>query len=68
MESPELWLTNGFKLLGEIISQSKQKNVTQIVVVCGDHDFQKSQLLEKLNLSVASKMVYTFSDLVLGFS
>ena len=55
VESPDLWLTIGSKLLNEIISQAKQKNATQVLAVCGEHDSWKSQLLEKLNLSVASR-------------
>jgi hypothetical protein len=55
VEAPDLWINIGSKLLDEIVFEAKQKNVTQILVVCGDHDFQKSQLLEKLNSSVASR-------------
>ena len=55
VESPDLWMAVGIKLLNEIISIAKQKGVVQIVVVCGDHDLQKSQLLEKFNLNVASR-------------
>ncbi len=55
VESSELWLTVGLSLLTEIIFQAKSKGVSQIVVVCGDHDLKKLELLEKTNLSAASK-------------
>jgi len=55
VESPDLWPTVGSQLLNEVTSTAKQKGVIQIVVVCGDHDFQKVQLLEKLGLGVASR-------------
>ncbi len=55
VKSPDLWQDVGRKLLDEIIYQAKQRNVKQIVVVCGDHDFKKAGLLEKYNLSIASR-------------
>ena len=55
VKSSDLWLSVGLKLLNEIMSQAKLKGAKQVLVVCGNHDLKKSQLLEKLNLSVASK-------------
>jgi hypothetical protein len=55
VKSPTLWLSVGLHLLNEIISQAKARGVAQILVVCGSHDLAKLQLLEKLDLSCASK-------------
>jgi len=55
VKNPDLWLSVGLQLLSEIISQAKQRGLAQILVVCGNHDLEKSQLLEKLDLSCASK-------------
>lgn len=54
VKSSDLWLSVGLKLLNEITSQAKLKGAKQVLVVYGNHDLKKSQLLEKLNLSVAS--------------
>jgi broad specificity phosphatase PhoE len=51
----DLWMSIGAELLGEIKSESKIKGAKQVLVVCGDFDSAKYQLLEKLNLSVASR-------------
>jgi len=50
-----LWQDIGGKLLDEVIFEAKHRKVTQIVVVCGDHDYKKANLLEKYNLLVASR-------------
>jgi hypothetical protein len=52
---PNLWMSVGLKLLQEAMAKSELKGVKQVLVVCGDHDLQKSQLLEKINLTVASR-------------
>ncbi|MBU6140727.1 MAG: hypothetical protein KGP29_04115 [Proteobacteria bacterium] len=55
VKSPNLWLSTGLELLNEITSRAKSKGAKQILLVCGNHDLEKSQLLEKAKLSVASK-------------
>lgn len=55
VRSVELWTSVGVELLGEIKSEAKVKGAQQVLVVCGDFDSAKYQLLEKLNLSVASR-------------
>jgi hypothetical protein len=55
VRSADLWMNIGAELLGEIKSESKIKGAKQVLVVCGDFDSAKYQLLEKLNLSVASR-------------
>ena len=55
VKSADLWRSVGTDLLNEIKSETKAKGAKQIVVVCGDFDSEKYQLLEKLNLKVASR-------------
>ncbi len=54
VEDSNLWQSTGKELLKEIISLSKGKNAKQILVVCGDHDLQKRNLLDDMNLSITS--------------
>ena len=55
VKSADLWMSVGLQLLSEIKSQAKEKGAKQVLVVCGDFDSAKYQLLKKMNLSVASK-------------
>ena len=55
VKSPDLWMKVGMELLNEVKEKSKIKGAKQVLVVCGDFDSAKYQLLEKLNLNVASR-------------
>ena len=55
VKSPDLWMSVGMELLNELKLEAKIKGVKQVLVVCGDCDSAKYQLLEKANLSIASK-------------
>ncbi len=55
VKSPDLWQTVGRDLVVKCIKIAKEKNAKQVLIVCGDHDLQKSKLLEELNLQVASR-------------
>jgi broad specificity phosphatase PhoE len=55
VKSPDLWMSVGMELLNELKAAAKTKGAQQVLVVCGDFDSAKYQLLEKLNLSAASK-------------
>ena len=49
------WHHVGVALLNQIKAQARQKNVAQIVVVCGSHDRNKRSFLQKYGLSSASE-------------
>lgn len=49
------WENIGRLLLERIKALALQKNVTQLVIVSGAHDFEKKKFLEKNNLNVASE-------------
>lgn len=55
VQSEDLWMSVGAELLAELKLEAKAKGALQVLVVCGDFDSAKSKLLEKLNLSVASR-------------
>lgn len=59
VSSPSLWKNQGKKLLQEIILQAKSFQVKQILVVCGNHDKEKSEILKELNLQIASNWFTT---------
>lgn len=50
-----LWPAVGGRLISEINSISRKKNVVQLLVTCGAHDQSKKQFLDELGLSVASE-------------
>lgn len=55
VKSKNLWMSVGLELLNHAITNSKLKGAKQVLVVCGNHDLEKFQLLEKLNLNITSK-------------
>jgi hypothetical protein len=55
VKSPELWIDIGKELLEKCIEIAKNKGAGQVLVVCGDQDILKYQLLESLNLTIASR-------------
>jgi len=48
------WFDQGQILLDEIIKIAKSREVKQILVVCGNHDKNKTEFLKKNNLTIAS--------------
>ncbi len=44
----------GKALLDECQKIAKEMGAVQVLVVCGDHDQQKSRLLKDLNMKIAS--------------
>lgn len=55
VSNEHLWTTIGKELLRECINIGKIKGATQILVVCGNHDTPKQNLLDGFNLFVVSK-------------
>ena len=55
VKSTDSWTTIGKELLEEAISVGKQKGAKQILIVCGNHDKQKQNLLKQMNLNTVSK-------------
>jgi GNAT superfamily N-acetyltransferase len=51
---PAEWQTAGRALLAEASSLLEARGAAQIVVVCGNHDRPKTELLEAAGLSIAS--------------
>lgn len=49
-----LWWSTGAALLTEISSALKSRGGAQIVVVCGDRDLAKAELLRRTGLTIAS--------------
>lgn len=49
-----LWLTTGKELLDKCQKKAKSMGVKQILVVCGNHDQEKSLFLKSQNLNIAS--------------
>jgi hypothetical protein len=49
-----LWMIIGKALLDECQKIAKEMGAVQVLVVCGDHDQQKSRLLKDLNMKIAS--------------
>lgn len=52
---PGQWPTLGRALLDEVIRRVKERDVVQIVVVCGQRDAAKRSMLEDAGLPVASE-------------
>ncbi|WP_193171868.1 N-acetyltransferase [Nisaea nitritireducens] len=52
--SPDLWLVAGRPLLAETRRRVRERGAVQIVVVCGDRDIAKAELLRREKLSIAS--------------
>ena len=55
VKSENLWQSVGAKLIKDIKAAAKVKGATQIVVVCGAHDYPKRKFLSEQNLQVASE-------------
>ena len=55
VSKPSLWMTHGKLLIDEVVKQSKQQDVKQILVVSGNHDRAKNKFLSSLNLNVMSR-------------
>ncbi len=53
--SENLWQSVGAKLIEETKVAAKAKGATQILVVCGAHDYPKRKFLSGQNLSIASE-------------
>lgn len=53
--SENLWQSVGHELIEETKAIAKVKGATQIVVVCGAHDYSKRKFLSEQNLQVASE-------------
>lgn len=49
------WESVGAGLIEEIKAAARAKGATQILVVCGAHDYQKRKFLRQQNLSIASE-------------
>ena len=59
VKSPDLWNTIGKLLIEECGKAAKILGAGQILVVSGDHDKEKNQLLESANLTIASRWYTT---------
>ena len=55
VKSKNLWQSVGAQLIEKIKAAAKVKGATQIVVVCGTHDYPKSKFLSEQSLSIASE-------------
>lgn len=55
VRSEDLWSTVGAQLIEHIKLLAKVKGATQILVVCGSHDYQKRTFLMHQKLSIASE-------------
>ena len=55
VQSENLWQSVGARLIEEIKTAAKDKGATQILVVCGAHDYPKRKFLNEQNLSIASE-------------
>lgn len=55
VQSENLWQFIGAKLIEETKAAAKAKGATQILVVCGSHDYPKRKFLREQNLSIASE-------------
>jgi predicted acetyltransferase/RimJ/RimL family protein N-acetyltransferase len=55
VKSENLWQSVGAKLIKDIKAAAKVKSATQILVVCGAHDYPKRKFLSEQNLQVASE-------------
>lgn len=55
VQSENLWISVGVKLMEAIKVAAKAKGALQILVVCGAHDSPKRKFLVKENLSIASE-------------
>jgi predicted acetyltransferase len=55
VQSENLWQSVGTKLIATVKAAAKVKSATQILVVCGAHDYPKSKFLSEQNLSIASE-------------
>ena len=55
MKSENLWESVGNKLVEVIKFEAKSRGASQILVVCGAHDYTKRQFLKEQNLSIASE-------------
>ena len=51
---PHLWLTIGEALLSHATTLLHEHGATQIVVVCGDRDLPKAEMLRRSDLTIAS--------------
>jgi len=51
----DLWLTIGQDLIDKIKKIATNRNIRQILMVCGAHDFSKKSLLKQVGLNVVSE-------------
>lgn len=55
VKSENLWQSVGARLIEAIKIPAKAKEATQILVICGAHDYPKRKFLSDQNLSIASE-------------
>lgn len=55
VKSENLWQSLGHELIEETKAAAKVKGATQILVVCGAHDYPKRKFLSEQNLQIASE-------------
>ena len=55
VQSENLWQSVGTRLIAIVKAAAKAKGATQILVVCGAHDYPKRKFLSEQNLSIASE-------------
>jgi GNAT superfamily N-acetyltransferase len=54
VDEPHHWLTTGEALLSHVSTLIHEAGASQIVVVCGDRDLAKAEVLRRADLSIAS--------------
>ncbi len=55
MKSENLWQSVGAGLIEAVKAVAQMRSATQILVVCGAHDYPKRKFLSDQNLSIASE-------------
>ena len=54
VSTSELWISVGVHLLKHVSGVMKERGAIQVVVVCGDKDFEKTKALKRAGLTIAS--------------
>lgn len=54
VDEPNHWLTTGEALLSHVSTLIHEAGASQIVVVCGDRDLAKAEVLRRADLNIAS--------------
>jgi hypothetical protein len=55
VSAPRWWNTAGEKLVSELKRFVNNKNIAQILIVCGAHDITKREFLKRIGLTIASE-------------